>query len=91
MPYLYKLYHVIEFDIYVYIHKYILPLPSRHLNDKADGHNRLFRSGHSMNIYQRKWIFFSCLFSTDTEHFTFLFNEFKLNKLMQEIQYTLYL
>lgn len=56
------------------IHIYIYITSSKQaLNDEDDGNNHLFKSGHSMNIY----LFF--LLSTDTEHFTFLFNEFKLN------------
>lgn len=83
MPYLYKLYHVIEFDIYMYIYKYIIPLPCRHLMIKGAGVD-------SMNIYQRICVLVVC-FSTNIERLAFLFNEFKLNKLMQEKQYTLYL
>lgn len=41
--------------------------------------------------YIKNGFFSFLLFSTDTEHFTFLFNEFKLNEVMQETQHTLYL
>lgn len=92
MPYLYKLYHVIEFDIYMYIHKYILPLPSRHLKIRVmDTTISLEVDTVWTFIKENGFCFLFFLFSTDTEHFAFLFNEFKLNWLMQEIQYTLYL
>lgn len=56
MPYLYKLYHIIEFDINIYIYEYTyiyiyITSSKQALNDKEDGLKRLFRSGHSMNIY----------------------------------------
>lgn len=50
------------------------------LNDKGDGHNHLFRSGHSMNIYQRKCILVVLFYFLQILNILpFLFNEFKLN------------
>lgn len=78
----------------MYIHICISITSSKQaLNYKGDGHKHLFTTRHSMNMFKTtKMIFFSfLLFSTDTEHFTSLFKEFKLNQVMQEIEHTLYL